>query len=433
MFNVVYPGRTLRAGEMVYVVGYAQELLESAIHPFCREWVEACDRHRGYSSPLYIGFVENFAKAIFLSNVYELAGETRTYRQLMAQAKEESKTLISDSDSPVDVINEFEALVKGFTSEVANRFASSLPQPIVSIFVDWLRNDAAYAASIRGVLLNALRCVYFQDRVYRAAQEEIFRIQQHFLTSELKHLVRIITDRTYHHQQALSQLQKMIKKMTRNPKLARKYQLPADYDDEMESVLDLFIGEQLAPIGGFDSNSPKWEETRTLFEWLESKSQWVIPNIFQGVEKTVGGQHTEGRQTDLIANREYIYAKNEDGRSNYETLAKENPNSRLIVKPEAPSEEQLLNQFRSQLSPLADAERKEIEDILSEGAQRKQEEVGKRRFRVMEMWVQDPTMTAKEIAVVLGLGEESRRTISNDLADVNEKLSTIFEVVMDCR
>ena len=81
--------------------------------------------------------------------------------------------------------------------------------------------------------------------------------------------------------------------------ITKNYELPADYGDEKESVLDECLGIELAPV--------KDQSLRSQLEWLEEKGNWVIRNIIQRLQQEFRKQKT--RTPDLTANKEYLDAE----------------------------------------------------------------------------------------------------------------------------
>lgn len=408
----------------MYIVGYAQQLLDASIQPFCRDWIEACNQHRGDPSPQYEEFVEAFLKTALLTEVYKLANAAPALHQVFEAAKD---TSILTLDVPSKIGEQYD-LIAGCKNlvdaeVVQTQFLPSVPQSAIGHLAHRLLSDEADARAIRNMLLDARRCAYFWEGLYRATYERTlswWRSQQQVV----QHCFFTIVGEPQaegHYKALMDALQRIVRKHPNT------YRLPADHEDEIESVLNSLIGEQTAPpSAGFDNS---WQKMRTVLQWVDSEGKWLIPNILQGLQKLIRDQHAQKRQADVIVNREYLDAENEDGRSYYDILAEEYPESGLAVDHEETSEEELLFQFRSKLSSLTATQWKEIENILSEGAFRKREEIGERKFKVMEIWVQDPTKTDLEIAVKLGLGEESRRTIANDRADIEQKLAPVFQMV----
>jgi hypothetical protein len=156
-----------------------------------------------------------------------------------------------------------------------------------------LKNDEAFRNTVRDVLLNALITLDHHERIGQSALDEV---NQRFgkTPQSIRHIGGIIFEkdvgqRKRCHREAMKSL----------IAITKNYELPADYGDEKESVLDECLGIELAPV--------KDQSLRSQLEWLEEKGNWVIRNIIQRLQQEFRKQKT--RTPDLTANKEYLDAE----------------------------------------------------------------------------------------------------------------------------
>lgn len=354
--------------------------------------------------------VDSFVAVYVIHKIYFSAQDIEGFNEVWEKTKKVAKYLVYADDMPKKST--------GFLADILCRHpfinrAFSFPSEQTKIF-GWLdgysfdlaavllKNDEAYRNTIRDDLYNALITLDYHDRIWQSALDEV---NQRFSKTpqSILHIGGIIFEKDAGlkkrcHREAMKSL----------IAITKNYDLPADYGDEKESVLNECLGIELAPV--------KDQSLRSQLEWLEKKGNWVIKNIIQRLQQEFRKQNALERTSDLTANKEYLDAEIEDGRSYHEIMTEET------------SLEQRLSMFLERLPKVTETEQKEIQDVLSEDVKYKREETGKRRFEVMKLWTETPEITDRKIAKKIG---KNRTTAFRDRNNVEKNFQRIFKMVCD--
>ena len=172
-------------------------------------------------------------------------------------------------------------------------------------------------------------------------------------------------------------------------KITQKYQLPADANDEKESILDLALGELLHTA----------RNTGSGLEWLENKGDYAIKDILQKLQNIIRNQEARKRATDHKKNKVYLDQPLKD--ANNQTLG-----DRLEAS--APD---------LQNTPL---------EWTKEQIRMATEAFGKNGARVLDAIYKDPDATQAEIANALSI---SISTVEKLRKRFRENPDTVKEIL----
>lgn len=282
---------------------------------------------------------------ILFKPVYYAVGENQTFNDIFQQGCREGESVYRDKDAekhvvnlPIEILDDLSVrtvcLARLFTSpavvdECIKRVGGDL---FIDSFGIQLKNNAAYAETTRNALLNHIGYIGLHDGIGKDAYREIIRRWKKN-PAVVQKMIGIAIDsdaarRNEHFRETLSHLKR----------ITHQYRLPADYDenlrdddgsqyrDEKAGVLQGLIAQQISPLQEMD-----W---RSRIGWIEKNGQRLIPNIFQGLQQTFRKQYAQKRQPDVIANREYTDAENEDGRTVGDLLTAEHLETFAVYQPE---------------------------------------------------------------------------------------------------
>ena len=180
-----------------------------------------------------------------------------------------------------------------------------------------------------------------------------------------------------------------------------------------------------------DSDDLRQEQNEAM-QWLCDKSREISPDVgedaLQDWLARLSGMplHKQMQKVGvtLTAIRQRVIdIHRKDGECKPTSLEEESENAIPDKSAKDPNEEMIADEFFQFLL----ANQKRIEEILScESPKKRRSKIGKRRFKVMQMLIDTPTLTSIEIAKKLGT---SKQTIGRDREVLKQSWTQIQEIL----